>query len=87
MRIERKFIVKNFWPRRSDAKGFSIKNLSNKYLEKFSSVSSKKNANKLLEERNLIFENEDSKHIDMPHISIKREHWANRDFSEYRDAA
>ena len=87
MRKIEKITVKNFWPRRSDAKGFSIKDLSSRYLEKFSSLSSHKIANELLEDRNLLFENEESKHIEMTHISIKREHWANRDFSEYKDAA
>ena len=33
--------MKNFWPRRSDAKGFSIENLARKYREKISGVSSK----------------------------------------------
>ena len=58
-----------------------------KNIKDTQNISSKKIENQLLEERNLIFEDEDSKHTDMPNISIKREHWANRDFSEYKDAA
>ena len=30
---------------------------------------------------------EDSDNIDISHLSIKRVHWANRDFSEYKEAA
>jgi len=65
--------VKNFWPHRSKAEGFSIQNLARKYRLKISSVSSNQISNKFLEDRNV--------------ISIKRIHWANRDFSEYKEAA
>ena len=80
--------MKFFWPHRSNAKGFVIQNLERKYSEKIRSVSSnEKNTNQLLEDRILILENKDSKNIDLSHPSTKKVHWANRDFSEYRETA
>ena len=81
--------MKNFWPHRSDAKGFSIQNLARKYRLKItsSSVSSKEISNQLLDNRNLISMKEEGKRISIADISIKRTHWANRDFSEYKEAA
>ncbi len=79
--------MKNFWPHRSKAEGFSIQNLARKYRVKISSVSSKQISNKLLDDRNVISMNEDSKKISTVNLSIKRIHWANRDFSEYKEAA
>ncbi len=79
--------MKNFWPHRSDAKGFSIKTLVHKNHEKISSVSSNKNSNQLLDDKNLMSIKKDSKNLRLSHISIKRIHWANRDFSEYRETA
>ena len=79
--------MKIFWPHRSDAKGFSIKNLVHKNNEKISSVSSNKNSNQLLDDKNLMSIKKDSKNLRLAHISIKRIHWANRDFSEYRETA
>ena len=37
--------------------------------------------------KNLKSIKEDSKNLRLSHISIKRIHWANRDFSEYKEAA
>ena len=79
--------MKNFWPHRSEAKGFSIKTLVHKNQEKISSVSSNKNSNQLLDDKNLMSIKKDSKNLRLAHISIKRIHWANRDFSEYRETA
>tara|TARA_B100000579_G_C22358917_1_gene632909 strand:- start:77 stop:322 length:246 start_codon:yes stop_codon:yes gene_type:complete len=81
--------VKNFWPHRSDAKGFSIQNLARKYRLKISSacVSSNGNSNQLLNDRNLISKKEEVKKISVANLSIKKTHWANRDFSEYKEAA
>ncbi len=79
--------MKIFWPHRADAKGFSIENLSRKYHEKISSDSSKKKSNHLLDDGNLDFKNKDSKKFILSQLSQKRGHWANRDFSEYREAA
>tara|TARA_B100000945_G_scaffold66397_1_gene49730 strand:+ start:193 stop:432 length:240 start_codon:yes stop_codon:yes gene_type:complete len=76
-----------FWPRRSNAKGFSIKNLASKYPEKISNVSSNEISNKLLDDRVLESKTKDSRNIDLSNLSIKKVHWANRDFSEYREAA
>jgi len=79
--------VKNFWPHRSDPKGFSIQNLARKYREKISNSSSNQISNKLLDDRNLISMKEEGKNISIDNLSIKRIHWANRDFSEYKEAA
>ena len=79
--------MKNFWPHRSKAEGFSIQNLARKYRLKISSVSSNQKSNKLVDDRNVISIKEESKKISTVNLSIKRIHWANRDFSEYKEAA
>ena len=87
MSKESYLIVKNYWPHRSIAKGFSIQNLARKYRSKFSSVSSNEISNQLLDDKNLISMKEECKRISIVDLSIKRTHWANRDFSEYKEAA
>ena len=81
--------MKNFWPHRSKAKGFSIQNLVSNYRLKLSNsrVSSNKISDQLLDNTNLIFKQEEGKKISIANLSIKRIHWANRDFSEYKEAA
>ena len=79
--------MKIFWPYRSKAKGFSIKKFADKYLERTSSVSSHEIANKFSGDRNLKPTKKDSHYIATYHLAVKRGHWANRDFSEYREAA
>ena len=79
--------MKNFWPHRSRAKGFSIQNLARKYRLNISSNSSNQISNKLLDDRDVISMKEESKKISKVDLSIKRIHWANRDFSEYKEAA
>ena len=81
------FIVKNFWPHRSKAEGFSIQNLARKYRLKISSVPSNEKSNQLLNDKNLISMKEEGKKISTVNLSIKKIHWANRDFSEYKEAA
>ena len=81
--------MKNFWPHRSEAKGFSIQNLARKYRLKISNsiASSNEVSNQLLGNRNLISTKEEVKKISIANLSIKKIHWANRDFSEYKEAA
>jgi hypothetical protein len=81
--------VKNFWPHRSDAKGFSIKNLADRYRLKISSssVSSKEVSNQFLDNKNLVSMKEEGEKNSIANLSIKKIHWANRDFSEYKKAA
>jgi len=81
--------VKNFWPHRSQAKGFSIQNLARNYRLKISSsrVSSNEISDQLLDDTNLISMREDGKKNSIANLSFKRMHWANRDFSEYKGAA
>ena len=81
--------MKNFWPNRSDAKGFSIKNLADRYRLNISSssVSSNEVSSQFLDNGNLVSMKEEDKKISIANLSIKRIHWANRDFSEYKKAA
>ena len=81
--------MKNFWPHRSEAKGFSIQNLARKYRLKISNsiASSNEVSNQLLGNSNLISRKEEGKKISISNLSIKKIHWANRDFSEYKEAA
>ncbi len=81
--------MKNFWPHRSEAKGFSIQNLARKYRLKISKSIAPSNevSNQLLGNRNLLSTIEEGKKISITNLSIKKTHWANRDFSEYKQAA
>ena len=81
--------MKNFWPHRSKPKGFSIQNLAFKIRLKISnsSVSSNEISDQLLDDKNIVSIKEESKNISIANLSIKRIHWANRDFSEYKEAA
>ncbi len=81
--------MKNFWPHRAKSKGFEIQNFARKYRLKIygSSVSSDEISNQILDDKNLISMKEECKNISIANLSIKRIHWANRDFSEYKEAA
>ncbi len=79
--------MKIFWPYRSKVKGFSIENLAGKYREKSSSASFNNISNQFLDNRKLKSIKEDSNHIETYYLTNKRGHWANRDFSEYKEAA
>ena len=81
--------MKNFWPHRSKAKGFSIQKLARNYRLKISNsrVSSNEISDQLLDKKNLISMKKESEKITTPNLSMKRIHWANRDFSEYKEAA
>ena len=81
--------MKNFWPHRSKAKGFSIQNLARNYRLKISnsSVSSNKISDQLLDDTNLISMKEEGEKNSFANLPIKKIHWANRDFSEYKKAA
>ena len=79
------FIVKIFWPNRDIAKGFSIENLARKYREKITDgVTSHKTSNQLVDLKSI---KEDRRQIAQCSLLRKRGHWANRDFSEYREVA
>ena len=81
--------MKNFWPNRSKAKGFSIKNLASNCRLKISnsSLSSKEISDKFLDDTNLIYMKEESNKNKIVNLSIQRIHWANRGFSEYKEAS
>ena len=79
--------MKNFWPHRSKAKGFPIQNLAFKARKKNVSLSPDKISDNFFAERNLKSLIEKSNYKAISNISIKKQHWANRDFSEYREAA
>ena len=81
--------MKNFWPHRSKAKGFSIQKLARNYRLKISNsrVSSNEISDQLLDDTNIMSMKEEGEKISIANLSIKRKHWANRDFSEYKEAA
>ena len=82
------FKVHNFWPPRSKPKGFSIETLARKYRQKLSSVSYEAVATSSQND-NLEEVISPLKHIQEINIDPKTRsmHWANRDFSEYREVA
>ena len=55
--------MKNFWPRRSDVKGFSIENLARKYREKISYISSNEIPKDFVNDKDLNSFNLENKHI------------------------
>ena len=79
--------MKNFWPHRSRAKGFSIQNLAHNYRLKISHSRdySNKISDQLLDDTNLISAKEEGKMISIANLSNKKMHWANRDYSEYKE--
>tara|TARA_Y100001968_G_scaffold81156_1_gene72297 strand:+ start:1832 stop:2071 length:240 start_codon:yes stop_codon:yes gene_type:complete len=79
--------LKNFWPHRSRARGFAISNNDLQYRDKISKMSSSKISNQFLNDRNLKSIEDESNQKVIEQLSIKRGHWANRDFSEYRQVA
>ena len=81
--------MKNFWPNRSKAKGFSIQNLAHNYRLKISNsrVSSNEISDQLVDDTNLISIKDEGKKVPISNLPIKGIHWANRDFSEYKEAA
>ena len=81
--------MKNFWPHRSNPKGFSIQNFARKYRSKISSISSNRTSNQFQADKNLISTKEEIeiKNISIYDLSIQKMHWANRDFSEYKKVA
>ena len=79
--------MKIFWPYRSQAKGFSIENLVDKYRGRNSRFSSKEVSNKYSDDRHLKSRRSDNNHIETSLLNAKRGHWANRDFSEYREVS
>ena len=86
-RKENQFIVKKFWPHRSDAKGFSLENLASENCEKTSGGPAEKKSNQSLNLQNLKSSQKDINDNVRPHLSFKKGHWANRDFTEYKDVA
>ncbi len=81
--------MKKFWPHRSNAKGFSIQNFASKNRLNISRSfdNSNQSSNKILDDWNLMSIKEKVKKGVISDVSIRKIHWANRDFSEYKDAA
>ena len=81
--------MKNFWPHRSKAKGFSIQNLARKYRLGISSYNKYSNeiSNQFEEDMTLISMKVEGEKISESNLSNQKMHWANRDFSEYKEAA
>ena len=89
LRKDIEFILKNFWPHRSKAKGFSIQKFARNYRLKISNsrVSSYEISDQRLDDTNIISMKEEGEKNSITNLSIKRIHWANRDFSEYKESA
>ena len=79
--------MKIFWPHRSNANGFSIQKLARDYRLKISSESADDVSNQNLENNKSKIIPNNANNISVVNLSIKRIHWANRDFSEYKKAA
>ena len=79
--------MKNFWPNRSRAKGFSAEKFVRKKGDKIHKASICESSKQLLDEGNLMSIESDRKKKIMQKSYTKNGHWANRDFSEYRDVA
>ena len=89
LKLDITITVKNFWPHRSKAIGFSIQDLANKYRLTISrdSKPSINILNQIQDGTNLKSVKEEGKSISVADLNVKRIHWANRDFSEYKEAA
>ena len=79
--------MKIFWPHRSNANGFSIQKLARDYRLKISSESADDESNQNLENNKSKIIPNNVNNISVVNLSLKRIHWANRDFSEYKKAA
>ena len=79
--------MKIFWPHRSNANGFSIQKLARDYRLKISSESADEVSNQNLENNKSKIIPNNVNNISVVNLSLKRIHWANRDFSEYKKAA
>ena len=79
--------MKIFWPYRSDPKGFSIENFARKYREKVSKLSSNDISKELLDDKKFKSNKKNLSVLELSSICVKRVHWANRDFAEYKEAA
>ena len=81
--------MRKFWPHRSESKGFKAINLVRKYLLKFSDVHVSNNEirEQTLKDNNKEYVNVEGENIVVSKLLIKRIHWANRDFSEYKKFA
>tara|TARA_B100000700_G_scaffold330518_1_gene457185 strand:+ start:1759 stop:1998 length:240 start_codon:yes stop_codon:yes gene_type:complete len=79
--------MKIFWPRRPDVNGFSIENLARKYQERISNISSGLTSNESVNVRSLNSIDYSNKQNFRLYTSENKGHWANRDFSEYRNAS
>ena len=81
--------MKKFWPHRSESKGFKVTNLVREYRLKISNFNGSNNemTGTTLQDNKKIFFNVEGKNSSVSNLSIKRIHWANRDFSEYKNVS
>ena len=82
----------DYWPKRSAPRGFSIENLAKKYRDKLNGISidrTKTNSRTELINNSGALDLEDNIDSTLAEISNldKNVHWANRNFSEYSNAA
>ena len=81
--------MKKLWPHRSESKGFKVTNLVREYRLKISNFNGSNNemTGTTLQDNKKIFFNVEGKNSSVSNLSIKRIHWANRDFSEYKNVS
>ena len=81
--------MNKFWPRRATPKGFSIEKLAKGYREKISLQSYEENESTFEEEVSIERQTptlaEETGLANSPLIDLN--HWANRDFREYKNVA
>ncbi len=81
--------MNKFWPRRPTPKGFSIEKLAKGYREKISLQSYEKNESTFEEEVSIERQTPtlvEETGLAKSHL-IDLNHWANRDFGEYKNVA
>ncbi len=84
--------MKNFWPQRSTPEGFSIEELAKNARKKLANAPSEQ-ARKAFIQKSKPFKVSSSRQIQKftdQSINLdqyKKQHWANRQFDEYRNAA
>ena len=77
--------MKFFWPNRERARGFSNEIISLKYREKTANFASIETQSQCKIDNNLRSKNKVINNVESYMKSRKKNHWANRDFSEYEE--
>ena len=79
--------MKKFWPHRSESKGFTVKNFVRNCRLNISNLPNNEITEKSLKDSNKVSVDVEVGNFSVSKLSIRKIHWANRDFSEYKNAA